>query len=104
VLYDTASFIIVVARNRCCKERVSENREVSHFRPVVAESRNFVALDWDLDTKEGSLLWSFLVFIIIVETDILNNCKWLRPLPSTRFPIHHLFSPITNLMVYNQCH
>jgi hypothetical protein len=104
VLYDTASFIIVVTGNRCSKERVSENREVSHFRPVVAESRNFVDPDWDLDTKKGSFLWLFLVFIIIDETDMLNNCKKLMPLPSTSLPIHHLFSPITNLMVYNQCH
>lgn len=75
MLYDTASFIIVVTRNRCCKERVSENREVSRFRPVVAKTKNFAVPDWDLDTKKGSFLWLLVVFIIVNETDTEYNCK-----------------------------
>lgn len=75
MLYDIARFIIVVTRNRCCKERVSENREVSRFRRVVAETKNFRVPDWDFGTKKSSLLWLFIVFIIFNETYMEKNCK-----------------------------
>jgi len=66
----------VVTRNRCCKERVNENREVSHFRPVVTETKNSVVPDWDLDTNKGSLLWLFVfssLLMRLIWRIIVNN-------------------------------